>query len=78
MFGRPANYMNRRSLFLQATDSVVTEFLNLNIQLQANFVNFLEYVKIIFEQKGYVATGLSASVVVARNPVTFMTKGGAV
>jgi hypothetical protein len=78
MFGRPANYMNRRSLFLQATDSIVTEFLNLNIQLQANFVNFLEYVKIIFEQKGYVATGLSASVVVARNPVTFMTKGGAV
>jgi hypothetical protein len=77
MFGRPVNYMKERSLFLRATDSVVTDILNLNIQLQANFINFLEYVKIIFDQKGYVATGLSANVVVAKNPVTFKTKSGA-
>jgi hypothetical protein len=77
MFGRPVNYMKSRSLFLKATDSIVTDILNLNIQLQANFISFLNYVKIIFEQKGYVASGLSAQVMVARNPVTFMTKAGA-
>jgi hypothetical protein len=48
--------------------------LDLDIKLLGNFIGFLEYIKVIFEQKGFVASGLSAQVVVARKPVNFFAK----
>jgi hypothetical protein len=48
------------------------QMLDLDIKLIGNLIGFLEYIKIIFEQKGFVASGLNASVVVARKPVTFL------
>jgi hypothetical protein len=72
MFGRPvSNYKTTRSLFKPANDYIVRDILQLDIGLTQNVIDFLEYIKIIFEQKGYVATGLRASVMVARKAVHF-------
>ncbi len=48
------------------------QMLDLDIKLLGNFIGFLEYIKVIFEQKGFVASGIKANVMVARKPVNFM------
>ncbi len=72
MFGRPVNNSKiSRSLFKPGSDYVVRDILQLDIGMTKNVIDFLEYIKIIFQQKGYVASGLKASVIVAKKAVTF-------
>jgi hypothetical protein len=76
MFGRPVNYQKKNSLYLNTTDPLITDMLNFNIQINTNIINFLEYVKSIFSQKGYVASGISSKVIVAPRPVNFLNRVG--
>jgi hypothetical protein len=70
IFGQRRN----RPLLNNNVSQSMRQMLDLDIKLLGNFIGFLEYIKVIFEQKGFVASGLSAQVVVARKPVNFFAK----
>lgn len=63
-----------RPLLNAGVSQSVRQLLNLDITLLGNLIGFLEYIKVIFDQKGFVASGLSSEVVVAKKPFTLFGK----
>jgi hypothetical protein len=72
--GRSGTGTVGRGLLESEANVAVRALLKNNIDIATNFIDFLEYVRVIFEQKGFVGTGLSAAIVVAKKPFSLSSK----